>query len=43
LTIREQVLGESHPSVADALNSLALVYWTQGKYSEVEGLYKREK
>ena len=37
LAIREQVLGENHPDVADALNNLALVYWTQGKYSEAEG------
>jgi tetratricopeptide (TPR) repeat protein len=41
LAIREQVLGESHPRVADSLNFLALVYWRQGKYSEAEGLYKR--
>jgi tetratricopeptide (TPR) repeat protein len=41
LAIREQVLGESHPGVADSLNYLAHVYSTQGRYSEAEGLFKR--
>jgi CHAT domain-containing protein/tetratricopeptide (TPR) repeat protein len=41
LAIRAQVLGESHPDVGDVLDNLALVYWTQGRNSEAEGLYKR--
>ena len=41
MAIREQALGANHPDVAHTLNNLALVYWTQGKYSEAEGLYKR--
>ena len=31
----------SHPDVAQTLNNIALVYSTQGKYSEAEELYKR--
>jgi tetratricopeptide (TPR) repeat protein len=41
LTIREQVLGESHPAVGESLNNLALVYENQRKYGEAEELYKR--
>src|SRR5262249_40982425 len=37
---REKALGANH-AVGQTLNDLALVYWTQGKYNEAEGLYKR--
>ena len=39
--IREQQLGADHPSVATSLNNLALLYRSQGKYSEAEPLYLR--
>ncbi|WP_146034064.1 tetratricopeptide repeat protein, partial [Nostoc cycadae] len=34
-----KVLGEEHPSVANSLNNLALLYNSQGRYSEAEPLY----
>jgi len=33
--------GTNHPSYAVALNALASVSWSQGKYAKAEGLYKR--
>jgi len=36
LTIRELVLGNSHPDVAQSLNSLACLYQDQGKYELAE-------
>jgi tetratricopeptide (TPR) repeat protein len=39
LAIREQQLGEMHPSTATSLNNLALLYTEQGKYAEAEPLY----
>ena len=41
LTIQEKALGTSHPDVAQALGSLAVVYELQGKYADAEALYKR--
>src|SRR5215813_7292451 len=40
-TVAKGRFGASHANYATALNSLANVYWRQGKYSEAEGLYKR--
>ncbi|MEH2111484.1 tetratricopeptide repeat protein, partial [Nostoc sp.] len=34
-----QLLGEEHPDVAASLNNLALLYNSQGRYSEAETLY----
>jgi hypothetical protein len=39
LAIREKVLGPEHPSVGAALNNLALLYDSQGRYPEAEPLY----
>ncbi len=41
LAIREKVLGPEHPDVATALSNLAFLYYTQGRYAEVEPLYQR--
>src|SRR5262245_60877997 len=41
LTIRERALGSEHPGVAQALNNLASLYQTQGRYPEAEPLYRR--
>ncbi len=41
LEIRERQLGEDHPDVAQSLSNLALLYYSQGKYSEAEPLYVR--
>ena len=41
LAIREQMLGEQHPSTATSLNNLAELYGAQGKYVEAEPLYER--
>jgi tetratricopeptide (TPR) repeat protein len=41
LSLREQRLGENHPSVANSLNNLAKLYESQGKYAEAEPLYVR--
>ena len=32
-------MGEDHPNVATSLNNLALLYDSQGRYSEAEPLY----
>ncbi len=37
----EKALGPEHPQVAAGLNNLALLYKTQGKYTEAEPLYRR--
>ena len=34
-------LGSNHPDVAQSLNNLALLYYSQGKYAEAEPLYRR--
>ncbi|MDB9314662.1 tetratricopeptide repeat protein, partial [Spirulina sp. CS-785/01] len=41
LEIRQQVLGEEHPSVATSLNNLAGLYSSQGRYTEAEPLYQQ--
>jgi tetratricopeptide (TPR) repeat protein len=35
------VLGADHPDTANSLNNLAALYRNQGRYEEVEPLYKR--
>ena len=39
--LTESALGESHPTVATCLNSLANNYYVQGKYAEARGYYER--
>ncbi|MEQ9624747.1 tetratricopeptide repeat protein [Coleofasciculus chthonoplastes] len=39
LSVTVQRLGESHPSVAQSLNNLALLYHYQGRYEEAEPVY----
>ena len=39
--IRELSLGPEHPDVGYTLNGLVNLYKEQGKYAEVEALYKR--
>ncbi len=34
--MRKSLLGESHPDVALSLNNLAVLYYSQGKYSEAK-------
>src|SRR5262249_25672954 len=41
LTITEKALGSEHPSVANTLNNLAVLYSTQGRNAEAEPLLKR--
>ena len=41
LSIREEVLGESHPGVAIGLNSLARLYQAQSRYEEAAPLFQR--
>jgi tetratricopeptide (TPR) repeat protein len=41
LTIREKVLGSSHPQVGKTLNNLGFVYRAQGQYGEAEEVLKR--
>ncbi|MFM7881683.1 MAG: tetratricopeptide repeat protein, partial [Microcystis panniformis] len=36
---RKQLLGDNHPDVATSLNNLALLYSSQGRYTEAEPLY----
>jgi len=38
LSICEEQLGPTHPRTASSLNSLALLYWNQGKYEQAEPL-----
>lgn len=37
----EEALCRDHPNVAIDLTNLAALYYSQGKYAEVEPLYKR--
>ncbi|MCA2693052.1 MULTISPECIES: CHAT domain-containing tetratricopeptide repeat protein, partial [unclassified Microcystis] len=39
--IKKQQLGDNHPDTAISLNNLALLYKSQGRYSEAEPLYKQ--
>ena len=41
LAIWEKALGEDHPNVAQSLNNLAVLYNSQGRYSEAEPLLQR--
>ena len=41
LVIRQQVLGNEHPKVADVLNNLGNTYLTQGKPEDASGYYQR--
>jgi CHAT domain-containing protein/tetratricopeptide (TPR) repeat protein len=41
LAVAERKFRADHPSVAIALNNLALLYQAQGRYAEAEPLYKR--
>ena len=41
LTIRETMLGPTHPDVATSLNNLAELYRAQGRYTEAEPYYQR--
>jgi tetratricopeptide (TPR) repeat protein len=41
LAIREKQLGADHPDVATSLNNLAILYESQGRYTEAELLYRR--
>ena len=41
LTIQEQVLGPSHPMVAEVLQNLAAVLKSQCRYDEAENLAQR--
>jgi hypothetical protein len=36
LAIREKALGRDHPDVATALNNLAQLYLSQGRYADAE-------
>ena len=40
LQISERQLGAEHPDTATSLNNLAVLYQSQGKYSEAEPLYR---
>jgi len=37
--MRKRLFTGDHPNVADSLNNLAVLYYSQGKYSEAELLY----
>ncbi|NEO73418.1 MAG: CHAT domain-containing protein [Moorea sp. SIO3H5] len=39
LDLRKRLLGEEHPHVASSLNSLAGLYFRQGRYQQAEPLY----
>src|SRR4249920_598564 len=41
LALAERLNGPDHPTVAIALNNLALLHNAQGRYAEAEPLYKR--
>jgi CHAT domain-containing protein len=41
LYIYEKALAKDHPSTAQSINNLALLYYSQGKYAEAEPLFKR--
>ena len=38
LELRKRLLGDEHPDVATSLNNLALLYDSQGRYSEADPL-----
>ena len=41
LQVAEQNVGPDHPAVATSLNSLGMLFDTQGQYAQTEPLYKR--
>ncbi|PYV82221.1 MAG: kinesin, partial [Acidobacteria bacterium] len=41
LTIREKILGATHPDLAAAFNNLALIYFAEQHYHEAERFYLR--
>ena len=41
LAIREKLLGQEHPDVAESLNNLAVLYREQGNYAQAEPLFQR--
>ena len=41
LALREKALGPNDAKTALSINTLALVYYNQGRYAEAEQLYKR--
>ncbi|MGJ5628021.1 tetratricopeptide repeat protein, partial [Nostoc sp. CALU 1950] len=41
LSLRQRLLGEEHPDVALSYNNLAALYYSQGRYSKAEPLYKK--
>jgi tetratricopeptide (TPR) repeat protein len=41
LALRQKLLGDDHPDVAESLNNLAGLYESQGKYKEAEPLYQQ--
>ncbi len=41
LTIREQVFGSEHPTVAEILNHLAVLARLEGDYAQAEGLHRQ--
>src|SRR5262249_30573590 len=41
LTIREALLGERHPDLAESLNDLGAVFHAQGDYGEARGYFQR--
>ena len=41
LSLRQELLGDRHPSVATSLNNLAALYRSQGRYEEAEPLFKQ--
>ncbi|MCH6545313.1 MAG: tetratricopeptide repeat protein, partial [Deltaproteobacteria bacterium] len=41
IAIREKVLGQFHPELAQSLNNLAGLYQAQGKYAEAEPLLRQ--
>jgi len=38
--LRKRLLGDNHPDVATSLNNLAALYYSQGRYTEAEPLYR---
>jgi hypothetical protein len=38
MEIRKRVLGPEHPDTLASMNNLAVIYWNQGRWSEVEEL-----
>jgi hypothetical protein len=41
VSIREKALGANNPAAAEPLNSLALICYREGRYTEAEPLFRR--